>query len=408
MTYDCMDDKISLNAAVSRRQFLSGAAMFGAAVTICPGLVLAQARTDERLVVIILRGGMDGLAAVAPYGDPSYASTRNGLALNSDTILKMDQRFAFHPSLAALHKMYQNKEVAVIHAAASPYRERSHFDGQNILELGSTTPYALHSGWLNRTIGAINARDSSLAISLGTTAPTIIRGTAPYQSWSPNSIAKVNDDFMSLLKMSYAQDKRFSDALNQGLMARESTSDAVPKDEKMNTKQGQSFPILAEKAGQFLAKETGPRLATLEMGGWDTHIQQGTEGGRLSENLEVLNRGIEALKSSLGPAWSKTTIVAMTEFGRTAHMNGNRGTDHGTASVVLLMGGRVQGGIYGDWPGLADANLYQNRDLMPTTDIRSIMKGVLNNLYGLSPATLDNDIYPGSGNARSMTGLIRV
>ena len=397
---------------ITRRKFLVGAAATGLVVTMAPGFVLAQARTEQRLVIIIQRGAMDGLAAVVPYGDPNYAALRGDLALTPDSVLKIDDKFGLHPALKPLYGLFQQKELAVIHAAASPYRERSHFDGQSVLELGSAgQPYALQSGWLNRVVAAINARDPQLGTAFGESVPMMMRGEVKVPSWAPSKLPGLNNDFMSLLKLSYAHDPRFADALASGLTLQAQTSDAVTQgtavDKQKQLQTPQEFVAMCDVAGQWLGRPNGPRLATIELGGWDTHVQQGTEGGRLANNLDILARGIAQLKTSLGDNWKNTTVVTLTEFGRTARPNGNRGTDHGTASAMFLAGGRVQAGMHGDWPGLADANLYQNRDLMPSTDLRAAMKGVLNSLYGLSPAVLDNDIYPGSGEARQMGGLMR-
>lgn len=400
-----------IDISVSRRRLLQGGAMLTLAMTIFPGLVLAQARTEQRLVVIILRGAMDGLAAVAPYGDPDYAALRGDIALSSDALLKLDGRFGMHPSLKPLYDMFAAKEVAIIHAAASPYRERSHFDAQNVLELGSTAPHTLQSGWLNRVAESINAKDSSLGLAIGESVPMMLRGDMHVASWAPSAMPGVNADFMSLLSGLYQHDSLFLNALREGQDMQEKSSDeidGVAPASMAKNKSNPQFVKMAEMAGKFLSDPNGARLATLELGGWDTHIQQGTEGGRLANNFDILARGIDALKNSLGPAWSKTTVVMLTEFGRTAHPNGNRGTDHGTASVTMVAGGAVKGGIYGAWPGLSSGALRDGRDLMPATDIRAIMKGVLNDQFGLSPATLSSEIYPGSDGVAKVNGLIRV
>lgn len=400
-----------IDRPVSRRTLLQSGAMAGLVMTVCPGLVLAQARTDQRLVVIILRGAMDGLAAVAPYGDPDYAALRGDLALSPDTVLKLDGRFGMHPSLKPLYDMFAAKELAIVHAAASPYRERSHFDAQNVLELGSTAPHTLQSGWLNRMVESINSKDPSLGLAIGESVPMMLRGSMHVASWAPSSMPGVNSDFMSLLSGVYQHDPIFLNALQEGQEMQDKSSDAThtaDPEAALKNKANPQFIKMAEMAGQFLADPKGARLATLEIGGWDTHIQQGTEGGRLANNFDLLARGIAALKTSLGPAWSKTTVVMLTEFGRTAHPNGNRGTDHGTASVTMIAGGAVQGGIYGAWPGLSDGALREGRDLAPVTDIRAIMKGILNDQFGLSPATLSSEIYPGSDTVAKLNGLIKV
>ncbi len=400
-----------IRTPINRRRFLQGAVMAGAAVTMCPGLVLAQARTDKRLVIIIQRGAMDGLAAVAPYGDLNYRSLRGDLALSPDALLRLDANFGMPQSLKPMYDMFTAGELGIIHAVASPYRERSHFEGQSVLELGSTgQPYSLESGWLNRVVAAVNARDNSLGLAFGESIPMMMRGPVKVGSYAPTALPELNNDFMSLLETSYAHDKLFKDALDQGMYLQEHTGDAMNGDEKEMAKKTNSpkaFEAMCQIAGQWLARPDGPRLATIEIGGWDTHVAQGTEAGRLANNFDILARGIDSLKQTLGPEWKNTTVVTLTEFGRTARPNGNKGTDHGTASLMFVAGGSVRGGLFGHWPGLGSNQLYQNRDLMPTTDIRGPMKGILNTLYGLSPATLDHDIYPDSGNAMQMNGLIK-
>ena len=394
----------------SRRQFIMGSAGVGLLMMVCPGMVLAQAATEERLVVVILRGGMDGLAAVVPYGDPDYPSLRGDLALSGDNVMKLNERFGLHPMLSPLHKMYQNGELAVIQAVASPYRERSHFDAQNIMELGSDRAHSLPSGWLNRVIMALDAKNDRLGMAMGQSMPQIMRGPAQVGSWAPSALPDAGEDFMSLVSMMYERDASLSRAYHDGVRIQDDASDALQMDDRKDTRKSrspQAFLTMAKMAAQWLAKPDGARIATLELEGWDTHIQQGTEGGRLANNFDLLARGIEELKNSLGSVWSKTTVVIMTEFGRTARPNGNNGTDHGTGGVMLLAGGRIKGGIYGSWPGLSTSQLYEQRDLMPTTDLRSVMKGVLNDIYGFSPGTLNQDIYPDSGAINMMHGLIR-
>lgn len=399
-----------MTSFITRRQFIMGSAGTGLMLMVAPGMILARAHTDERLVVVILRGGMDGLAAVVPYGDPDYQSLRGDLAISADNILKLDNRFGLHPMLSPLHKMFQNKELAVIQAVASPYRERSHFDAQNILELGSEKAHSLPSGWLNRVISALGQKNGKLGLALGQSIPQMMRGAAQVGSWAPSVLPGSGQDFMSLVSMMYENDSGLRQAYHEGVRLQDEASDALHMDPRKDTRQSrssQAFVTMAKMAGQWLAKPEGARIATLELEGWDTHIQQGTEGGRLANNFDLLARGIDEMKTAIGPAWSKTTVVIVTEFGRTAKPNGNNGTDHGTGGVMMLAGGAVKGGVYGDWPGISTGRLYEGRDLMPTTDIRSVMKGVLNDLYGLSPSSLNNDIYPGSGSVSMMRGLIR-
>lgn len=401
---------------ISRRNFMKtmcSSAVLAMASTLYPGLIFANARTDKRLVVVILRGGMDGIGAVVPYGDKNYQAMRGELALDSSTLLRVDPFFGLHPSLEPLAKMYQDGDMIAIPATATPYRERSHFDAQNVLELGSVRPNGLSSGFLNRLAGAINMQDDNLGLAFGQGMPLMMRGQSPVNSWAPSSLKDGSDDYISLVQKIYAHDALLDNSFQKALDLQAMSSDALGGDKESRkltrkSRSGSAFVTMAELAGKWLVKENGPRIATLEMGGWDTHFQQGTEGGRMANNLSLLARGIESMKKAMGPTWSKTVIVAMTEFGRTVRPNGTRGTDHGTAGTMLLFGGALKGGrMVHQWPGLDSANLYQDRDLRPTIDMREVMKGVLHEHYGISNQALDQVIYPESGSARVMRGLIR-
>ncbi len=400
---------------VTRRGFMMGmcsTAVLTAATILYPSIAFANARTDRRLVVVLLRGGMDGMAALAPYGDKNYTNLRDDLALNRDTLLRIDPFFGLHPSLEPLAEMYKKGEMICVPASALPYRERSHFDAQNMLELGSSKPHGLKSGWLNRLVDAING-DDDMAIAFGQGLPTIMRGGASVNSWAPSVLPDVGDDYLSLIKKVYASDPVFSQNFAKAMNIQDMAMDAIDGNERKMTRKSrspQAFITMAGAAGQWLAKPNGPRIAALELDGWDTHVGQGTEGGRLANNLSLFARGIDEMKQGMGrSAWSKTVVIALTEFGRTARPNGNRGTDHGTASTVFLFGGALKGGrIIHKWPGLSDVDLYEGRDLRPTIDIRSVVKGVLHEHYGISQSRLSRDIYPNSQSASLLKGLVRI
>lgn len=398
---------------VSRRDFIKGmcsTAALAMAGTLYPGMVFANAITDRRLVVVILRGGMDGMAALAPYGDKNYANLRGDLALGTDALLRVDSFFGLHPSLEPFAKLYEKGEMIAIPASASPYRERSHFDAQNVLELGSNRPNGLDSGWLNRLVSAINANEDA-ALAFGQGLPTIMRGSASVNSWAPSALPDVGEDYLSLVEKVYAHDKAFSKNFAKAINIQDMSMDAMKGNERKMTRKSrspQAFVTMSKTAGQWLARPDGPRIATLELGGWDTHVQQGTEGGRMANNLSLFARGIDELKSGLGSAWSKTAVIAITEFGRTARPNGNRGTDHGTAGTAFLFGGALKGGrVVHKWPGLKSSDLYQGRDLRPTIDIREVVKGVLSEHYGIPQSVLSQQIYPDSRNVGLVKGLIR-
>lgn len=398
---------------VTRRDFLrsmSQTALLSSACALYPGMSLAAAKTNKRLVVIMLRGGMDGLAALVPYGDKDYQSLRGELALNTDALLKIDPFFGLHPSLSPLATLYKQGEMIAFPASASPYRERSHFDGQNILELGSNTAYSLNAGWLNRSIQHI-APNADIGLAFGQGLPTVMRGAASVNSWAPSALPEMDANYMSLIDKIYSKDKGFSKNLNQALKVQEMGVDALDGRDKSlarKSRSPQAFVTMAETAGKWLKKPDGPRIATLELSGWDTHVRQGTEGGTLANNFSLFARGIEALKHELGSEWRNTTVLALTEFGRTAHPNGSSGTDHGTAGTTFLFGGNLSGGrIIGKWPDLSDKALYQSRDLRPTMDIRSISMAVLHQLYGIPYQALYNDIFPKSHGLEKIGKLVK-
>ncbi|MFZ4689314.1 MAG: DUF1501 domain-containing protein [Polymorphobacter sp.] len=380
-----------------RRRFLSRAGLaVGALVT--PGLALAAAPTDRRLVFIVLRGAMDGLAAVMPVGDPAYAALRvrfgpppaagPAIALNSD--------FALHPALAATRALYAKGQAAFVHAIASPYRERSHFDAQNVLETGGTAAYALKDGWLNRLLPLL-PRAQEPAVALSATLPMALRGAAPATAFAPSSLPEADDDLLARVGGMYDTDPQLHALWSQAMAARAMAgSDA----------QGRADPAtLGRLAATFLAKPDGARVAVIEIGGWDTHSGQ---VGRLNQQLRQLDAVIAALATGLGADWARTIVVAATEFGRTAAPNGTGGTDHGTGGAAILAGGALRGGrVITDWPGLAPARLHDGRDLKPTADLRALFAGLAAEQFGLDPALVARTVFAGQS-VVPMTGLVRV
>jgi uncharacterized protein (DUF1501 family) len=386
---------------LSRRHIL---ALLPVAATL-PGLAFADiaARPGKRLVVIILRGAMDGLGAVAPLADPDYGALRGAIALGTPAApgatLPLDGRFWLHPALAPVHPLFAQKAMLVVHAAASPYRDRSHFDAQNMIETGLTRPNAGNDGWLNRTLSCLGT-GGIRGIAFTPDLPLMLKGAAPVSNWLPDH---QKQDISAQVARLYAPDRALAAAYAEGLAAR-----GVVDAASAGAPQKRDFPSLALIAGKTLAVENGPNIAVLELGGWDTHVAQGAAKGRLAAALANLAGGVAALHQGLGPAWGDTVCVAITEFGRTAHPNGNGGTDHGTGTACLAFGGALDGGrVIADWPGLSNAALYQQRDLAPTTDLRSVLKGVLGDHLGVTKAALDQRIFPGSAAARPMQGMIR-
>lgn len=377
-----------------------------AAVAGLPGLaVAAPPGTDRRLVFVFLRGGMDGLSAVPAYGDPDFAGKRGDLAVappgTNGGALRLDGVFGLSPFLVELHKLYEARELAVLHAVASPYRERSHFDGQNLLENGTAKPFGRDAGWLNV---ALAESTSAGGLALGPNVPLVLRGPATVSSWSPSVLPAPDADLLERLAQLYRDDpllaKPFAAArAAQGLMEGEEGRRG------MNAGP-QAVVQLAKGAGTFLAKRDGPRVATIDFGGWDTHANQIGEYSPLTRNLRLLDRAVATLKGALGPAWKQTTVLIVTEFGRTVAINGSRGTDHGTAGAAFVVGGAVRGGrVIADWPGLADRALYEGRDLTPTLDLRALFKAALIAQLGLGEAALETKVFPESRGVRPLEGL---
>ena len=377
-----------------------------------PGAVFAAAPGERRLVVVLLRGALDGLAAVAPLGDLSYAARRGTLALKPpgepDSALPLDQHFALHPALAPLHPYWEKGELLFVHAAGNGYHTRSHFDAQDLMESGLSVKTGLSDGWLNRALSAMRQGDRRLGLAVGGAVPLILRGAVPVASWEPAGLRDASPDFIAALAQLYKPDPLLGPALADGLKA-QSFSETVLGDDMPKNKGGfgpKGFAVLAAAAGKLIAATDGPRIAVLEMGGWDTHVNQGAESGRLAQNLEGYAAGLDALAQSLGPAWRQTVLVAVTEFGRTVAVNGNNGTDHGTASVLTVMGGAIKGGrVAGDWPGFDQ--LEDNRDLRVATDSRRVMKAILRDHLGLDAALLDRKVFPDTASLRPVDGLVR-
>jgi uncharacterized protein (DUF1501 family) len=394
----------------SRRAFVSGAFAASAAAML-PRCVFADAATDARFVFVILRGALDGLAAVPAYGDGAYAAKRGALAITSPQ-LKLDGMFALHPSLAQLHERFQSRELIVFHAVASPYRERSHFDGQDLLENGTGTPKSAHDGWLNRALPLLpeakQRATDRIALALAQNVPLVLRGDARVGSWAPSRLPDTDSDTLQRIADLYSTDEYFSSRLQSALAA----DSVVGEGEGMSA--GRRDPLnalntVAAAAGKFLAAADGPRIAVLEATGWDTHANQGAERGQLANRLRGLDQALNSLRTALAGAWARSAVLVVTEFGRTVAVNGTAGTDHGTATCAFLVGGAVAGGrVVADWPGLASSALYEGRDLRPTLDMRSIMKGVLASHLGAAESGIEERAFPGSRAARPLEDLFKV
>ncbi len=360
-------------------------------------LALADAVTNRRFVLVILRGGMDGLAAVPPYGDRFYRQIRGGLAfddpLRGNGMADLDGFFGLHPALAPIAPWYRAGELLPIHAVATPYRERSHFDGQNLLENGTDRPRGADDGWLNRAIGLLDGGERRLGLAVGQTVPLVLRGDTPVASWSPAVLPEADGAFLDRLAVMYQDDSVFGPLLAEAVSVDAMADSALGGTSRRGRAQAAD---LARVAGGMLAAPDGPRIAVLEVSGWDTHAGQGVETGRLARSLTSLANGLTELRAALGPAWHETVVAVVTEFGRTAMPNGTGGTDHGTAGAALLAGGRIAGGrVLTDWPGLGTSDLYEGRDLAPTLDLRSVFKAVLQEHLELTADAVDRAVFAG-------------
>lgn len=404
-----------LSSAVSRRRVLQGAGMLAAA-SLFSGMkvAFADAPVEQRFIFVILRGAMDGLGAIPPYGDRHYQDARNGLALPQSAYTQLDGFFGAHTALANFTQMFKDGDAAAIQAVSTPYRERSHFDAQNVLESGGLEPHRINTGWLNRALALYGEpRANALGLAVGQTIPLTLQGDVSVGTWAPSPQGLPNDTVLLALDKIYQHDALLHAALAQAVDIHNIADDALGNGGKMggaggNLRNKQAMEKTVQAVGKILSDPKGPRIATLEMGGWDTHAQQGAEKGVLPNNLAALDAGFGAMKQAMGPLWSKTVVLAATEFGRTVAQNGTNGTDHGTASCAFLLGGAVNGGkVYTQWPGLDRAQLYQNRDLRPTTDLRQAAKAVLIDHLGLSAGDIDARVFPNSDGARAMQGLIR-
>jgi uncharacterized protein (DUF1501 family) len=401
----------------SRRALLvTGGALFAWAWM--PRFAGAAGGRDPRMVTIILRGAMDGLSAVAPVGDPDYAALRTGIALSTtgDTpALPLDGFFALHPAMPNFARLYKANQAMVVHAVASPYRERSHFDGQDVLESGLPGVGRIDSGWMNRALQAL-PRGERVApaggLGVGAITPLVMRGRAPVLGWAPQSLPKADADTAArVLELYRHRDPVLAQALASGLdtdiMASRSGLGGEAGKPRGGADSADGMKQAAMGAARLLAQDDGPRLAALAFDGWDTHANEGGATGRLAQLLGGLDGALAAFEAGMGEAWKDTVVMVVTEFGRTAAVNGTVGTDHGTATVAFLVGGGVKGGrVLADWPGLKAANLYEARDLKPTTDLRGVVKGVLAEHLGLSAAVLGGTVFPDSASVVPIRGLV--
>ena len=407
----------------TRREALIGAGSLFAWSQM-PRLARAEGR-DPRMLVIVLRGALDGLGAVAPVGDPDWIGLRGDRALVLDgkpPALPLDSFFALNPAMPNLHRLYKAQQATIVHATATPYRERSHFDGQDVLESGLTRPGAVDTGWLNRALaelasdGRVDPRGSRV-LGVGSVTPLVVRGRAPVLSWVPQKLLPANEDTQArLLDLYKHTDPKLAAALEARMrlaaLGAAGLSDAAMADSAALAVPGIAgvrayFAEAAGTAARFLAKPDGPRVGAVGFIGWDTHINEGAASGQLANLLGALDGALAAIETNMGDAWRETVVAVITEFGRTARINGTNGTDHGTGTVAFLAGGALRGGrVIADWPGLKQAQLYEERDLKPTTDLRAVLKGLLRDHLRVDERALASTVFPDSIGVAPMAGLV--
>lgn len=405
--------------AIDRRRFLaSGVAAASLALWgLLPKPALAGTR-DPRLLVVILRGGLDGLATVAPVGDPDYAALRGAIALTpggDSAALPLDGLFALNPSMPRLHALYRKRQALVLHAVHTSYRERSHFDGQDVLESGLAGVGRIDDGWLNRALSGMPSagKANPHGLVVGPTVPLIMRGKAPALSWIPQvaGIALRESTLTRLAQLYGETDPVLSRAFAEGADMARVADGATPVGAPASpgpARPHRDFLEPAEAAARFMSTAEGPRVGVLSYNGWDTHANEGPTGsGQLANRLAGLDAAIGALETGMGAAWSETIALVVTEFGRTARVNGTAGTDHGMATVALAVGGAVKGGrVLADWPGLSERSLYEARDLKPTQDLRAVLKGILRDHLGVPDGALAHAVFPDSTSVRPLDGLL--
>ncbi|MGZ6015443.1 MAG: DUF1501 domain-containing protein [Phenylobacterium sp.] len=413
---------------VSRRGLLATAAGFGLSLQLLavPAVAADAALNKKKVIVVICRGGMDGLSVAPPVGDSEYHGLRGGLAL-SDTALPLDGTFALHPQLTAVHAMAKAGEARIVPAVATPDRARSHFEAQDVLETGAPGVYSTTSGWLNRAVETLSAHRKVDAISIGATAPLLLRGKVQTASWSPGRGVDAEARLPTLLQDLSRNDDLLGPALARGLatetMAKEATAglDGGPGQMMADGKGGKgggfrTAPAAGAQAGReaaktlgeslagFMREPGGPTVAAISLDGFDSHANQ---AGLLTQRLAYLDAVLDGVHQGLGPEWKNTVVLVATEFGRTARANGTAGTDHGTGSTALILGGALKpGGIVGDWPTLKQNALFENRDVAPTLDMRGLFKGVLAEHMAVDRAALDTTVFPSSAAVKPVTNLV--
>jgi len=385
---------------LDRRSILGGSIALGTASLALPSMAFARTAGEKNLLFVLLRGAADGMAMLAPVGDPGLSELRRATLAEYDGARRADGFFAIHPAFDQVGAAYAAGDALFVHATATSYRERSHFDGQNMLETGAAQPYAKSDGWLNRLVGMIGEQEGETnpkALAIAPTMPLALRGDAPASSYAPSALPQASDAFMARVGMLYGEDTELG-----GLWSRALETQAMAADDNLrNLRDAQAAGDLA---ASLMRGEVGARIAMIELGGWDTHANQ---VGAFRRNASQLDALLGAYRAGMGSAWADTMVVVATEFGRTARLNGTNGTDHGTASATLLMGGALRGGrVIADWPGLREGDLYEGRDLRPTMALESVLAGAVAEHLALDPERSLARLFPGRSGA-PVSGFMR-
>ncbi len=404
------------DGAITRRELLVGA---GASLAFWSAIPrVAASGRDPRLLLVILRGGVDGLATVAPVGDPNYAGHRQNLAIarrGYGAGLDLDGFFALNPAMPYLHGLYRKRQALFLHAVATPYRQRSHFDGQDVLESGLPAVGRSDDGWLNRALQALDAdgRANPKGLSMGAVVPLSIRGRAKVLSWIPKTVRReIGDSTIVRLQDLYGQTdaalaKAFADGIEMARMGADAQGHAMAGGRRKKGRRERNSIVTARAAAKLMARADGPRIGVLSYNGWDTHANEGVLKGRLYNRLSGLDQALRTYAEGMGHVWGQTVVVVVTEFGRTVRVNGTRGTDHGVGTLALVLGGGILGGrVITDWPGLRQRELFEGRDLMPTQDLRGVFKGVLGEHLGIGQRVLADRVFPNSQHVKPVAGLI--
>jgi len=427
-TADDLCDSMTANE-VKRRDFLRATATLSAAGVVLIGShgwaasSFGNSGGNRRLVVVFMRGAVDGLNVVVPYGDSQYYEQRPNIAIprpggGDAAAIDLDGHFGLHPALASLMPQWRDGTLAFVHACGSPDPTRSHFDAQDFMESGTPGVRTTPDGWMNRVLAALPGfHGPTEAVSIGATVPRILSGRMAVANILQGRAAarplpldnpQIEDAFDQL----YSGTDQLSATFRDGQAARKRLLAELQQDmteADAGAPPADGFSDDTGRLARLIARDPSIRLAFLAVGGWDTHVNEGSFKGQLANHLKPLGDGLASFASQLGPAYENTVIVVISEFGRTVHENGNGGTDHGHGNVMWVMGGPIRGArVYAGWNGLAPEDLYQERDVPVTTDFREPIGNVLRSHMGM-PAQQISLVFPDHpSDSGNVNGLLRI